>query len=576
MDIKKLEDMLKPFGNTFIEKFEELAELNADKAFIYYGEEDIRYTYSEFNRLANSVAHNLCSLGLEKGDHVSLFLYNPIVTILSMFAIWKIGAVYCPINYNYKGKLLSYQINDTRPKMLITEQKYLDEINKLKTTIPPLQLILHQPKNSDHDFSSETALLKPDIYFKSFVFNELLQGNKSNLGTQLHYSDMANIIYTSGTTGNPKGVIQPHRYLLNYLFNDINLTHPDDIIYNDLPLYHVGGAFYNVVRAAWSGCGVAIWDKFSVNDFWSRIKKCNATNAVLLDVMVPWLMMQEAKPDDRNNSLKTVNMLPLHQNHHKVAKRFGIDFVSIGYGSTEAGAVIGGKIVELQDGEGTPKELQRGYTKNEFIELCRKFDVSLIQGCEEVKKGFMGKPSILHEIAILDADGQPVSPGMPGQLAIRPKLPSLILSEYYNKPEATDEVLKNGWYYSGDIIRQRQENDVFCFVDRIGGFIRARGENMSSHQVEGLINTHPAINNNAVFPVDAVVGGEEDIAAFIVLNQDASLSEGALRSWIKSEMPKYMIPKYIRFVNALPVTPTFKVEKYKLKTLILQELGLGD
>jgi len=141
MDIKKLEDMLKPFGNTFIEKFEELAELNADKAFIYYGEEDIRYTYSEFNRLANSAAHNLCSLGLEKGDRVSLFLYNPIVTILSMFAIWKIGAVYCPINYNYKGKLLSYQINDTRPKMLITEQKYLDEINKLKTTIPPLQLI---------------------------------------------------------------------------------------------------------------------------------------------------------------------------------------------------------------------------------------------------------------------------------------------------------------------------------------------------------------------------------------------------------------------------------------------------
>ncbi|MCP4682543.1 MAG: acyl--CoA ligase, partial [Desulfobacterales bacterium] len=106
MKTEGLENKLKFLGNTFIEKFEERADKLNDKVFFYYGEKDKSYTYSEFNELANSIAHNLRTLGLKKGDRVSLFLSNPVVTTLSMFAIWKIGAVYCPINYNYKGKML--------------------------------------------------------------------------------------------------------------------------------------------------------------------------------------------------------------------------------------------------------------------------------------------------------------------------------------------------------------------------------------------------------------------------------------------------------------------------------------
>ncbi|MBT3224828.1 MAG: AMP-binding protein [Deltaproteobacteria bacterium] len=573
MDMQELEGQLKPFGNTFIEKFEELAETRKDKVFFYYGEEDRGYTFGEFNQLANSVAHNLRSLGLEKGNRVSLMLFNPVVTTISMFAIWKLGAVYCPINYNFKGKLLSYQINDTNPSLLITEQNFVSEINHVKSEIPALLTILHQPRKSDHDFDAAAATVKLDGGLRQAIFGELLEGTTSNPGVPLQDSDIANIIYTSGTTGNPKGVLQPHRYLHNYLFPGLNLAHPDDVIYNDLPLYHVAGAFYNVVRAAWSGCQVAVWDRFSPTDFWNRIKKCKGTFAILLDVMVPWLMMQEATPEDRNNTLKMVHMQPLAENHHEMAERFGIDFITIGYGSTEAGGVFGGCIDEMGDEEGTPPELRSGHTKDEMRALIKKINMPLVPGQEDVMKGFMGKPALLQEIAILGDNGQPVSSGSPGQLVIRPKLPSLILKEYFNKPDATSEALKDEWYYSGDIIVQ--EGDIFCFVDRIGGFIRARGENMSSHQVEGLINGHPAINNSAAFPVDAIEGSEEDIAAFIVLNQDAELSETELRTWMASEMPRYMIPKHVRFVNELPVTPTFKVEKYKLKARIMTELGLN-
>ena len=197
----------------------------------------------------------------------------------------------------------------------------------------------------------------------------------------------------------------------------------------------------------------------------------------------------------------------------------------------------------------------------------------LVSGWEDVGKGFMGKPMIWLEAAVLNEQGEPVGPGVHGQLKFRGKLPDLIFREYHNKQEASANAIRDGWFHSGDIVYYN-EDGIFYFVDRMGGFIRVRGENLSSHTVEGLISAHPAVNSSAVFPVQATEGGEEDIATFIVLNEGAELTEEDLRSWIKNEMPKYMWPQYIRFVDALPVTPSFKVEKYKLKARIMEELGL--
>jgi crotonobetaine/carnitine-CoA ligase len=185
----------------------------------------------------------------------------------------------------------------------------------------------------------------------------------------------------------------------------------------------------------------------------------------------------------------------------------------------------------------------------------------------------MGKPMIWLEAAVLNEKGDEVGPGVHGQLKFKGRIPNLIFKEYFNKPEATADAIRDGWFHSGDIVYY-DENGIYYFVDRIGGFIRVRGENLSSHTVEGLLSAHPAVNSSAVFPVQAAEGGEEDIAAFIVLNEGAELLEEDFRSWIKTELPKYMWPKHIRFVDTLPVTPSFKVEKYKLKARIMEELGL--
>ena len=574
MDLPELKQEAQKYGEVFIKTFEEVVETRADKVFFYYGEEDAAYTYAEFNRLANAFGRNLRALGVGKGDRVSLFLFNPVAVSLAMFGIWKVGAVFCPINYNLRGKLLAYHINDTRPKVLISEQTFIPSLNAIRDEVKPVPTILYRPRKSDHDYSAEVSAVLMDKAYAASDFHELLQGDGDNLNVPLSPGDSANIIYTSGTTGFPKGVVQPHRYLLTYLFFLLQFAHPDDVIYSDLPLYHVGGAFANVVRAGWAGARVAVWDKFSPNDYWNRVHKSGANTSALLDIMIPWLMMKDESPDDRYNTMKMVHMQPLPGNHHQVAKRFGIDFVTVGYGSTEVGGAFGGVIDEFGDEEGTPAELFKGFSKPEIRQRAARVDLPVVPGEKDVPKGFMGRPLAMIEAQILNDHGKPAGPGEPGQAHFRGRLENAILKEYFNKPEATAEATKDGWFRSGDIVVQ-DEDGIYRFVDRIGGFIRSRGENMSSHTVEALINDHPAISNSAVFPVPSAEGHEEDIAAFIVLNKGAALEEDELRVWIKDELPRFMWPKHIRFVDNLPVTPTFKVEKYKLKAMIMKELGLS-
>lgn len=572
MDLKELEAEFKKDGEIVLDNLRRWADELGDKTFFYYGEEDRRISYREFDRLTNCAANNLISMGVEKGDRISLFLMNPLVTTLAMFGMWKAGAVYCPINFNYKGRLLSYQINDTAPKLLIAEQGLIPMLNNIKGDIDLNRVILHRPLDGAHDYISENDEFELDAAFSVSLFDDLFKGPDSDPGVDLEFKDTANIIYTSGTTGPAKGVVQSHRWMHQYIFNVMKILNQDDVVYNDLPMYHVGGAVFNIVKAAWLGCTVAVWDKFSPNDFWRRINLSGSTHTVLLDVMVPWLMLAEEKQEDKLNTLNKVHFQPLPQYHNQVAKRFGIDIVTSGYGQTEAGNGFVGVIDELADGERSPEELRKGSSRDKVIEIATQFGLPVLSGAGEVKKGFMGKPTPLLEAAILDENDMVQEPGTHGQIAFRSKLPYTILNEYFNKPEATAEVFRNLWFHSGDG-GYRDEDGIFYFVDRMGGFIRTRGENVSSYQVEDILTSHPKVGVCAALPIPAEEGEEDDIVVYIVLKPGEQMAEDELRPWIKEEMPRFMQPRHIRFVDALPQTPTYKVEKYKLKDRILTELG---
>lgn len=558
-------------GEIITEILEKWARERTHKTFIFYGEENLRLTFGEFNGIANSIGHNLQSLGIGKGDRISVFLKNPLITAMAMFGVWKSGAVFCPINFNYKGDLLSYQIKDTNPKLIMAEKELVPFLNEVQAELPKLAVIVYCPCEKDHDYNPALKTVALDRHYSEIPFEEMTRGKTSNLGVDLQYMDAANIIYTSGTTGPPKGVVQSYRWLNNYLFNWRRIFNQEDVIYNDLPLYHVAGSFFNLVRGAWVGCENALWDKFSSKDFWSRVKKSGTTSAVLLDVMVPWLMNAPETPDDDRNTLNKVYMAPLPQYHHQVAKRFGIDFVISGFGQTETGHGSICIIDELP--KGTPPDLYKGYPKEEIIRIAKKFNMWVVDGEKDLPKGILGRPSLLFEADILNARDEECAPGEVGELVFRPRFPSMIITEYFNKPEATLKAFRNLWFHTGDAAFKDEEG-IYYFVDRMGNAIRVKGEFVSSYQVEDIINGHPQVDVCAAFPIPAEVGGEHDIVVFIVPNQGEELKEEEMRAWMKTVMPKFMWPKFIRFVEDLPKTPTSKIEKYKLRERIKEELGI--
>lgn len=574
MNYEEVKNELTKDGEVVTHILEKWAIQAKDRTFIYYGEEDLRLSFHEFNKIANSIAHGLISLGINKGDRVSVFLRNPLVTAMAMFGIWKAGAIFCPINFNYKGQLLVYQINDSDPRAIFIEKDLIPLLNEVKGEISACPVIVYAPKEKDHDYKPESAGNTLDKYFSTETsFDEILKGDTSNVDVELKYMDIASIIYTSGTTGSPKGVVQPYRWMNNYVFNWRRIFNQEDVIYSDLPMYHVAGAFFNLVRALWVGCECAMWDKFSVKDFWNRIQKSGSTSAVLLDVMVPWLMNTPETPDDYKNTLNKVYMAPMPQYHHDVAKRFGLDFVITGFGQTETGSGSICIIDELKNEQGTPPELYKGMSKEEIYSVAKKFHITVVDAKKDETKGILGTPSLLFEASVVNELDEECAPGEPGELVFRPKFPSLFVKEYYNKPEATLKAFRNLWFHTGDACF-KNENGVYFFVDRMGSVIRVKGEFVSSYQVEDIINKHPKVNICGVFPIPAEVGGEHDIVTFIVPKQGEKLDEEELREWIKKAMPKFMWPKYIRFVDKLPETPTSKIEKYKLRELIKKELGI--
>ena len=485
--------------------------------------EDSRFTFSEVNEAANRVANTLSAMGVRKGSRVVIFMRNRIEYVELVFGINKLGAIWVPINADYKGEWLLEAINDCLPTLLISDLAMSERLVPLVDRINCKSIIVAdgaaalsgRPGVTDYEVIRRASSAEPAL-------------------VEIAPSDTAAILWTSGTTGKSKGVMQSHGAWINVgeVGNRNFDTRDGDVSHNCMPLYNSGAWAGSIFRAIIAGIPVALDGPFSVTSFWDRIRKFNATQAQTLGAMHMFLWNKPETPQDADNPLRVAAMVPMPENViGPFMKRFGMERIIQGYGQSEVMILLS--------------------------RICSPGDTG--------KPNSLGVVNPDIELRLVDDNDVEVGPGASGEFALRPKKPNLIFSGYFNQPEVTDEAFRNGCYHTGDIGMRDADGDYF-FVDRKKDYIRYKGRSISSFQVERVVSAHPAIELCAAYGVPSKeLESESEIKLDIVLKPNMSADPSAVARFINDNAPYFLVPRYIEIVEALPYTPTNKVEKYKLR-----------
>jgi len=514
---------------------EHQAKARGDKTFLRWTDAGVPVTFSKANQLANRVAHGLLTNGVRKGDNVVFFMNNCSEFVWSWFGSAKIGAVETPINTEYKGAFLEHQVNTCKAKFAIVEYDLLDTLRQSEDNLKYLEHVYVTPIGVTKE--------KPLPSFKKLQLHDyaaLDSKNAENPGIELVNSDPTAIIYTSGTEGPSKGVVK--LYSDQYFFAEeiAQLLHMDenDVFFAFNPLFHQAAQGCAILAPLIVGCETVYYDKFSASDFSRRAKRCGGTVCLLLGGTMTMVYKADPQPEDADNKLDRILAIPTVFNVlDDFKKRFGVREVVELYGTSETNMAVL-----------TPM----GYDRP------------------------VGAAGALvdewYEIKIVDPEtDEEVPVGTPGEYCVRNKAPFIMCSGYYNAPEKSLEVRRNLWYHTGDMLK-RDEEGWYYFVDRVRDSMRRYGHNISSFEVESTIALIPQVQETAVVAVPSELGkGEDELKACIVLKPNTVLSCEEIIEFCDKNMPDYFVPRYIEFIDAIPYTPTGKMQKHKLRDNALNE-----
>ena len=487
-----------------------------DACFLTFDDHD--FTFADIATASVALAGGLAALGVARGDRVGIMLANRPEFLLAWFACSRLGAVEVPVNTAHRGTLLHYIVDQSGCSLLIVEAAFAPQIDEVASRLEGLQTIVLV----DSDGSGSA----PGRWPQRVVLFAATTGAAD--AVEVAAADPMAMIFTSGTTGPSKGVVLPQAYALHQaaIIVDACGYTADDCLFNALPLFHGNAQFLSTMPALLAGSRMVLGRRFSASAFWADVARHGATEFNYIGGILPILMKAPPSPADAANPLR------------------------------------------LMMGAGCPADL--------FAAFEARFDLKLIEGygmseigipfinrLDDRRAGSCGKVGTTHEAMLVDDAGAPVERGATGELIIRPRQMNGMMREYHAMPAATVAAWRDLWFHTGDYLREDTDG-YFFFVDRKKDALRRRGENISSYEVERAVNEHPAVAESAAVAVASELG-EDEVMICVVPMPGAVLDPFDLLRHCAGTMARFMVPRYIRVMAALPKTPTERVQKFELR-----------
>ena len=487
------------------------------------------YSYAQLEEMTNRYANGLAALGVGRGTHVAVILPNCAEFFWTIWGLAKLGAVGVPLNTSAKGELLRYFLHQSDSTVVCVSAPWLDRVTAVLGELPAVRDLLV------HDGPPREL---PGLRVGRLEDLGRAEATVPHPDQPVTAADPHLILYTSGTTGPSKGAISPQSqgHAVGRQMASINGYRPDDVLYTCLPVFHGNALWYTVYAALWAEASVALYPQFSARRFWEQVRESRATVINCLGAMANILWQQPPSPRDRDHDVRICMMVPVSEAlSDGFRDRFGITVTSV-YAMTENCAVT---IFAPDDPRAKVPSAGR-------------------------VRGYMS-------VQICDDAGYPVPRGQVGEIQLRPEEPGIIMHGYYKMGDATVEATRDLWFRTGD--RGYLDDDGYLFfTDRKKEAIRRRGENISAYEVETILCTHPDVLEVAAVPVASELS-EDDVMVYVVPAAGAAVTYEQIIAYCNENMPYFMVPRYVEFIDELPKTPSEKVEKYKLKTAANADTG---
>ncbi|MFC5523143.1 AMP-binding protein [Polaromonas jejuensis] len=508
-----------PHSASLGEELRKAAAEAPDKVFIRMVQGE--WTYRQVDSETDLVAAGLARLKVQRGQNVTLMLPNCIEFAIAWFALSKLGAVTAPVNTSFRGAALANAINLVKSRLVLVHASLLPQLREVLQELGSIENIVVV----DEVGTPPEEGGRPVIAYVELRKHGLLE--TASLSPPVRFSELSLLLYTSGTTGRSKAAMISHRFVLGQagvVIQGLGLR-SDDVLYCPYPMFHLDAAVMTIAPALLLRGVAAIGEKFSVSRYWDEVRALGATVFDFMGATLTMLWKQAPKPNDRDNPARLGWGVPLPAWAPQFEERFGCRLVEL-YGLTEAGTMIY-----------TPLDKPR-------------------------RLGSCGKPAGPFEVQLVDEDGTAVPAGGAGELVIRATQPSLLMDGYFGMPEETLAAFRNLWFHTGDVLRADEDGYLY-FVGRRKDVVRRRGENISAAEVEMGVEGHPDVLECAVIGVPSDMT-EEEVMVCVVARESAGLTPQALADFCATRMARFMVPRYIRFLQSLPKTPTDKVEKFRL------------